>query len=86
MTWGIFKYNTFYVGAASFVTVSFMTLAWLAQPGNQQVPPLAYTSCIQCSCCTPSVKHWYSLSGAWQQSLAGQGTQCLFEFKQPSFP
>lgn len=54
MTWGIFKYNTFYVGAASFVTVSFMPDShslWI----NKSLF-LAYMSHIQCSLCTPSVQ------------------------------
>lgn len=56
MTWGIFKYNTFYIGAASFVMVSFVALAWLTQPGNQQVPLLGLHVLMQYPLSTPSVQ------------------------------
>lgn len=56
MTWGIFKYNTFYIGAASFVMVSFLALAWLTQPGNQQVPLLGLHVLMQYPLSTPSVQ------------------------------
>lgn len=42
MTWGIFKYNTFYFGAASFVAGVAHDSCQRTQPGNQQVPPFPY--------------------------------------------
>lgn len=53
MTWGIFKYNTFYFGAASFVMVLLVTLARLAETGNQQVPSFTAICLSSEVCCAP---------------------------------